>query len=170
MRKPTLLLALIFTLPLVRVSAQDSSTANAPKRFYHLVYAIQEVGEDGKVTNSRAFATNIATDGNFVEIRSGDKLPLRTDDKGTMQYLDIGVNIDSGRAEEVNGKLALKVNADVSSTAPGSTEMSGSPVIRQNKMTAVVLIPLGKPTVIFSSDDLRDKGKLQVELTATRVE
>jgi hypothetical protein len=33
-----------------------------------------------------------------------------------------------------------------------------------------VLIPIGKPTVVFSSDDLGDKGKLQVELTATRVE
>jgi hypothetical protein len=79
------------------------------------------------------------------------------------------VNIDSGKAEEVNGKLAMKVNAELSSTVPG-TEAGVSPVIRQNRLTAVVLVPLAKPTVIFSSDDLRGKGRLQVELTATRIE
>jgi hypothetical protein len=32
-----------------------------------------------------------------------------------------------------------------------------------------VLIPLNRLTVIFSSDDLSSKGKLQLELTATPV-
>jgi hypothetical protein len=33
-----------------------------------------------------------------------------------------------------------------------------------------VLISIGKPTVVFSSDDLDSKGKMQVEVTAAKVE
>jgi hypothetical protein len=43
-------------------------------------------------------------------------------------------------------------------------------VIRQNKWDSSVLIPVGKPTLVFSADDLDSKGKMQVELTATKVE
>jgi hypothetical protein len=62
----------------------------------------------------------------------------------------------------------------VSSLAPQANATAGTvgndPVIRQNKWDSTVLIPIGKPTVVFSSDDLDDRGKLQVELTATRME
>jgi hypothetical protein len=145
---------------------QENKPAPTPEHFFHLSYAVQEVAENGKVINSRIYTTNIGTDGNFVSLKTGDKIPLRTDDKGTVQYLDIGINIDSGKAEEVDGKLALKVNAEVSSNSP--VDANTAPVIRQNSWTARVLLPLSKPTVIFSSDNLQDKGRMQVELTATR--
>ena len=40
---------------------------------------------------------------------------------------------------------------------------------RQTKWGANVLAPLGKPTVIFSSDDLTTKGQTQLEVTATPI-
>jgi hypothetical protein len=72
------------------------------------------------------------------------------------------------------------VCAEKANVAPGSNERMiarqaevagiGEPVIRQNSWDSTVAIPIGKPTVVGSSDDLDSKGKLQVEVTATRVE
>ncbi len=58
------------------------------------------------------------------------------------------------------------------SSVAHQTEVAGvgEPVIRQNVWDSTVLVPIGKPTVVFSSDDLDSKGKMQVEVTATRVE
>ena len=48
--------------------------------------------------------------------------------------------------------------------------MPGSaPMIRQNRWTSNVVVPLKKPTVIFSSDDLTTKHQMQLELTATPI-
>jgi hypothetical protein len=40
-------------------------------------------------------------------------------------------------------------------------------LIRQTKWSSNVIVPIGKPTVIFSSDDATTKGQMQLELTAT---
>jgi hypothetical protein len=52
----------------------------------------------------------------------------------------------------------------VSSAA--ETPDAPAPVIRQVKWNAPVIVPLGKPTVIFSSDDPSSKRQMQLELTA----
>jgi hypothetical protein len=43
------------------------------------------------------------------------------------------------------------------------------PTIRQNRWQAVVLIPIGQPTVVFTSDALDSKGSMQLVVTATRL-
>jgi hypothetical protein len=43
-------------------------------------------------------------------------------------------------------------------------------VIRQNTWVGPVVIPVGKPTVVFSSDALESKGGMQVSVTATLLE
>lgn len=157
--------------------AQEVKTVESPAHYYRLTYSVQEVGETGKVTNSRTYATAIATgSGSTASIRTGDKVPVFTErNKGDVQYIDVGVNIDSLRALEVDNKLALSVTAEISSTTKtteptATTESTGLPIIRSNRWSANVLVPTAKPTVIFSSDNLQDKGKVQVELTATRIE
>lgn len=173
MRRP-----IVFCLTLILFAtskcmfAQQESKPAEPTHYYQLSFSVQEVGDNGKVTNSRAYTTSISTRANSVErqsIRTGDKVPLKTDDKGNLQYIDVGVNIDCWGAQEVNGKLALQVTADVS-TAAKATDPSAPPVIRMNRWSANVLVPMGKPTIVLSSDDLQNKGKVQVELTATRID
>jgi hypothetical protein len=56
------------------------------------------------------------------------------------------------------------VAAEVSSAA--ETPDAPAPVIRQVKWNSPVIVPLGKPTVIFSSDDPSSKRQMQLELTA----
>ncbi len=57
--------------------------------------------------------------------------------------------------------------ADVSSVATTNDASLHQPVIRQNKWQASVLIPIGKATVVFTSDSLDSKGSMQVVVTAT---
>lgn len=163
-------LAIIFAVAPAYLFAQDNKPAEGQTHYYHLSYSVQEVAENGKVTNNRVYTSSIGTGhGPSAQIRTGDKVPLRTDDKGTVTYVDVGVNIDSDSAVETDGKLALHVNAQVSN-AVKVQDPNTPPVIRQNWWGGNVLVPLGKPTVIFSSDDLQSKGKLQVEVTATRID
>ena len=161
----------LFAAPIDSFAQQEVKTVESPAHYYRLIYSVQEVGETGKVTNSRTYATSIATgNGTTSQIRTGDKVPLVTErEKGEVQYIDVGVSIDSVHAQEVDNKLALQVTTDISS-ATKATEPTALPVIRDNKWSASVVVPITKPTIIFSSDNFQDKGRVQVELTATRID
>jgi len=85
------------------------------------------------------------------------------------QYQDVGVHIDVRYVHEIGRLLTLNLAADISSlggSAPIGTNLH-QPIMRQNKWEAVVLIPIGKSTVVFSSDDLDNKGSMQMLVTAT---
>src|SRR5208282_1193614 len=85
------------------------------------------------------------------------------------QYQDIGVQIDVRNAHEIGRQLTLDLTADVRSIG-GDTNIGANtrqPITRQNKWESWVLIPIGKPTVVFNSDDLDSKGSMQMVVTAT---
>lgn len=145
------------------VRAEDKPTA--PQHFYHLLFRLQEVDENGQIKNVRSYTTSILTeDKHSASIRTGTRIPVG--DQAQFQYLDIGVDIDVRDAIEDAGKLNLSVVSNASSLA-GSAVAPRAPIVRQNKWDSKVSVPIGKPTVIFSSDNLEDKGKIQLELTAT---
>ena len=200
MRKITTLCCLLLLIPscALRARAQDTAkppeAAKAPEppgRYYHLEFVIQELGTDGKPTNSRTYSTIVTTDRSDRSesrstIRTGSRVPIITgalhgttgDSKLEFQYqyLDVGVNIDTQDAREIGGQLAVYLKAEISSLAapaPSSSaitsanELANDPVIRQNSWQASVVIPIGKPTVVFSSDALESKGGMQLVVTAT---
>jgi hypothetical protein len=131
--------------------------------FYHLVVRLQEVDAGGRVTNTRSYSTAICVPSiNSVEIRTDVKLTLRTTDKGE-QFANGRVSIHAVDARVAGSYLRLNLGANIESIAtPGE-----NPVVRQNQWEGRVSVPIGKPTVVFSSDNLDDKGKIQLELTAT---
>ena len=143
--------------------AQDA----VPPKFYKLEFVVKEV-EGTKVLNARAFSVTASTDRLEAKclIRTGSKLP--TPGGG---YLDVGVNIDcyNVKQTQIPEGVSLTVSADISSI-PQEPPMPGSaPMIRQNRWTSNVIVPLKKPTVLFSSDDLTTKHQMQLELTATPI-
>ncbi len=170
-----------------RSFAQDAApTPNAakpadpPLHSYHLECVVQELGADGKPVNSRAYSTTITTNSHETSvIRANSRVPIVTgsfsagakDNESVntqFQYLDVGVHIDIRNAHEIGRQLTLSLAADVSSI--GGTAILGAthePIIRQNKWESWVLIPIGKPTVVFNSDDLDSKGSMQMVVTAT---
>ena len=155
-----------------------SKVQDLPVHYYHLSFLIQETGADGKPTNSRNYTTNVSTDpqGSFGYIRTGARIPITTTTAGPQsglqyQYVDVGVNIDTHHTQEIDHKLSLHLTADVSSIAsPTDPGLHEPPVIRQNKWDSSVLIPIGKPAVVFTSDSLDSKGGMQVVVTATQIE
>jgi hypothetical protein len=191
MHKTTLIGCLLFiTLasgPILR--AQDNPRPQAPPtakemapappvHFYHLHFVFEELDPEGKPVNSRAFDLTASTARDFRgRIASGSRIPIITGAFHTpsesnapdtqYQYLDIGVHFQTYILHETDGQLAFNLEADVTSLAGTPASNNGDPVIRQNQWGGQVLIPIGKPTVVFSSDSLESKGSMQVVVTAT---
>ncbi|MDR3738813.1 MAG: hypothetical protein P4L40_07315 [Terracidiphilus sp.] len=157
----------------------DSAKATDPApHYYHLVFVVQELDAAGKPVNSRTYTSSVSTDRHFTgQVRTGSRIPIATgayasgkDEALTnvqFQYIDVGVNFDLLRVVEVGRGLSIDLSAEISSVADALDARIHQPIIRQNRWHAPVLIPLGKPTVVFSSDSLDSKGSLQVTLTAT---
>jgi hypothetical protein len=178
-------LAILCILPIVacfcgiQSSAQEAAsqsaptkTADGPVHFYHLEFVVQELGADGKPTNSRVYTIDANTDriNRNTSIRTGSRVPVPTS-TSAFQYVDLGVKIDVRNLHAMDGKLSLEVAADVSSlsTSTASTQQ-GAPVIRTNSWQAPVLIPVNKATVVFTSDSLDSKGNMQLQVTAKPIE
>lgn len=156
--------------------AESARTAE-PVHYYHLELVVQELGTGGKPTNSRTYTTTVSTDNRgSASIRTGSKIPFVTGSTSNpesnvqYQYQDVGVKIDAQRVHEIGRQLSLDLTADITSVAENSDSRLHLPVLRQNKWQAVVFIPIGKPTVVFTSDALDSKGSMQLVVTATPVQ
>jgi len=160
-------------------ASQPAETAKAPEppaHYYRLEIVVQELGADGKPTNSRSYTTTVSTDSHEAQssIRTGSKIPIASSSSSSghesntqFQYVDVGVNIDARRTREIGRQLSIDLTADVSSVASASDLVLHQPIVRQNRWQAVVLIAIGKPTVVFTSDSLDSKGSMQLVATAT---
>lgn len=147
----------------------QSPEAKEPARFYRLDFAVKEV-DGGKVVNSRTYSTTASTEApRGCAIRTNSRVRVPEPSSSQTSSIEVGVSIDCGSLRELQNELSLSVTADISSMAQESTPPSSYPVIRQNRWSSTVAVPLKKPTVIFSSDDATTKRQMQVELTATPV-
>ncbi|WP_348267295.1 hypothetical protein P8936_16000 [Edaphobacter paludis] len=177
-------LVAIALLGCVSATAFGQETLNSAKQaapfvphYYHLAFVVKEL-EAGKVINSRDYAMNIGTvehqsmNFNTRSIRNGTRVPIEIE-PGKATYIDVGVNIDCKSVMDLDGRLGMEVSADISSVSDskmqGTVEARGMPMIQQNKWNSQVLVVLGKPTVLFSSDEVTSKRTLQLELTATEI-
>jgi len=178
-----LLLATVFCGRTIR--AQESSqapppakAAEAPAHFFHLLFVVQEVGPDGKPTNSRSYTATVSTDPreSVTTIRTNSRIPIATGSSSTgekntqWQYINVGVNIDVNGTREIGRRLCARIAADISSLGSSTDENLHQPTIRENKWQDTVLIPLDKPTVVFNSDSLDNKGSMQMVVTATSLQ
>jgi hypothetical protein len=152
-----------------------------PVHYYHLDFVVQEIGENGRPVNSRTYSCTVSTAHNERDsVRIGSRVPIETGSvpfgngnqvNTQFQYQDVGVNFDVSEVHEVGGKLAMSLGAEVSSIGP-VTHIGGpngpiEPVKHQNTWHTPVLIPVGKSTVVFTSDDIDSKGGMQLVVTAT---
>lgn len=192
MRKLALICCLAFLTMSIgqRSFAQESTPApdatkapQSPAHFYHLEFVVQELGADGKPTNSRSYTATVSTDprDHGTSIRTGSRIAVPTASSSggnegqalvntQFQYVNVGVNIDARNTREIGRQLSLDLIADVSSMARSEDASLRQPVIRQNKWEASVLIPIGKAVVVFTSDSLDSKGSIQVVVTATALQ
>jgi ethanolamine utilization protein EutA (predicted chaperonin) len=98
-----------------------------------------------------------------------------TDAKGNapvitqFQYQDVGISFDIRDVHDVGRLLTLNLTADVNTigetVVPGTNDRQTT--LRHNQWESELLIPIGKPTVVFKSVDFDSKGSMQVLVTAT---
>jgi len=189
MRKFTTLCCLLFLTLTVgrRITAQDTAstpasktqdTAKPPVHYFHLDFVVEELGADGKPVNSRNYSTSVSTGPKGgMSIRTGSRIPVvtgSTESSGKesqqFQYVDVGVNFDVNDAHETGSQLAMNLTVDLSALAQPIDPSTHQPVIRQNRWQAALLIPVGKPSVAFTSDSLDNKGSTRVVVTATSLQ
>jgi hypothetical protein len=124
-----------------------------------------QANSDGKITNSRIYSIIVAaTAGSqrLQSIRTGDRIPAANN------YIDVGTNIDTNDIRLTDHTLSLRVDVESSSALKTDTA-SGLPLIRRTTWGSQVIVPLSKPTVIFTADNVSDTGKTELELTATEI-
>ena len=134
-----------------------------PAKFYKLEFVVKEVAGT-KVLNSRTYMTMVST-GSTADIRAGSKVPFVLGPSSVTQ-IDVGVNISVKTVKEVQDRLTFFITAEISSLAEGSTEKA-QPTIRQNRWGAAMIVPLKKPTLLFSSENVDAKSQMEIEVTAT---
>jgi len=145
-----------------------ASAQEAPK-FFRLDFVVKEFDEN-KLVSAKTYSTFMSTDERQkgALIRTGNKVGY-SPNPGTTNFVDVGVNIDCSRLQEVNSQLIVQVQAEVNSIPGGEILANTLPTVRTNRWNASALIPIGKVSTLFSSDDQNSKRRMQVDLTATPV-
>jgi hypothetical protein len=136
-------------------------------KFFKLEFVLREV-DGSKVVNARSYTIPAGTDGLPSSIRTGVK--VNVGDAQHPDWTDIGVRIDVRSLRELQNQLACNVTAEITGlpqdTISGTSARS---VMRQYVWSSDTVIPMRKPTVIFSSDSTTSRNQMQVEVTATPV-
>lgn len=172
-----LMMALAFGAGVRQASAQDSATARAPEEkapsAYRLDFSVNEM-EDGKKINARQYSMN-SRPGDGNEIKIGTRVPVESK-QGEFQYLDVGTNIwcrlrDQADMPGLNGGVSLNVRSELSNFALPDQQAAqqARPVIRQLKIEASTIAPLGKPVLVGIVDDPNSKRQFQLEVTVTKL-
>ncbi len=151
------------------VSAE--SVEKAAKKFYQLNFVVREL-ENEQVINSRSYSIIMRNDTDRGSIRAGEKVPFASTSGTTTQWqqIDVGVNIDCRKLEEIGDRLSLYVLAEISSlieSHPENSAPSAAPIFRNNRWESTVIVPMKQPTILFSSDDPASKRRMQLQLTVT---
>lgn len=178
MHNRTKLWTTILAVTMAGVSYAQQQAAPAPEepqKYYRLDLVLKEV-EDGKVINSRTYFTTLRSEKNTHSvIRTGSQIQLPPPaalPQGFVyqpERVSIGVNFDIYFRGDLGDRLGLNLTTELSGLAEGQGGGSERPVIRQNKWSSNALVPFGKPTLIFSSDDPSGKRKIQLEVTAAPI-
>jgi hypothetical protein len=141
---------------------------------YKMAFSIYEL-QDGKKINQRDYSLLVeANDRGANTLKIGTKVPIDTG-KDAYTYTDVGFELRCSAAETLNNKLAISVDINVSNFAipeqNTDPRTGGSrPVLRGVTQRVSAVVNPGKPQILTSMDDVNSTKRMQVELTATKVD
>ena len=151
----------------------------ATNNFFKLAFVLYEV-EDGKRTNQRDYMMIGRTDNQPSSIRVSTKVPITTSEKAgdkAYTYIDVGLRINCSMKEQEDRRLQFHCDIEMSSfvrpeQVAGAIGQSGpeAPVMRTTRTESWALLTLGKPTAFTTVDDINSAKRLQVEVTATKID
>jgi hypothetical protein len=153
----------------------DGLTGN----FYKLAFAMYELN-DSKRTNQRDYTMIGKTDNQPSSIRVSTRVPIYTEIKGndkSYTYIDAGLNIRCSIKEQMDHRLQIHCDIEMSSfmrpeQIAGAIGQSGpeAPVMRTTRTESWAFLTPGKPAVLTTVDDVNSAKRLQVEVTATKID
>lgn len=166
-------LGMFFTIVALGLSMSAQNTLpekpkdEQPLSFYKLEFVLREL-QDGKVVNTRNYMMTIRNN-EWGRTKAGARVPIKTGD--TMQYLDIGVNIECmvvDRNEYVSLSTTIEVSSfALSEQAPTLSDLP--PVLRQFRTSMAAVVPINKQTVIGTIDDANSTKRYEIAVTATKM-
>ncbi|MGZ4842434.1 MAG: hypothetical protein ACXV5J_11865 [Candidatus Angelobacter sp.] len=150
----------------------------ATNNFFKLAFVLYEV-DDGKRTNQRDYMMIGRTDNQPSSIRVATKVPIYTYEKAgdkAYTYIDAGLSIRCFLKEQVDSVVQLHCDIEVSSFVrpeqiASTTGNAGpaAPVVRTTRTDSWALLTLGKPAILNTVDDINSAKRMQIEVTATKV-
>jgi hypothetical protein len=152
----------------------DGLTGN----FYKLTFVMYEL-DDGKRTNQREYMMIVKAEYQPSSIKVSTRVPIYTEQTGTdkkITYIDAGLILRCSLKEQVDHKLQFHSDNEISGFArPEQIANSGNassfaPVLRTTRTESWALLTLGKPAVFTTVDDINSTKRMQIEVTATKVE
>ena len=172
--------------------ASRSGSADARARdTYKLDYTVTEL-EDGRKLNTRTYSLMCENEANpqgggrwGAHLRVGSRVPVATavpasggtanggggSSPTSIQYIDIGMNIDANMDTMEDGALTLYSMVEMSSVADNASPAGSfaAPVIRQLRASTNSVLTPGKPIVLSTADDVGSKRRFEVQVVATKV-
>jgi hypothetical protein len=151
------------------LAGRDGNTEN----FFKLAFVMYEL-DDAKRTNQRDYMLIGRTDNQPSSIRVSTRVPVYTEEK-KMTYVDAGLTIRCSLKEQVDNRVQLHCDMEVSSfVRPEQMASSGNagpaaPVLRTTRADSWALLTLGKPAILNTIDDINSAKRMQIEVTATKV-
>jgi hypothetical protein len=157
------------------LAGQNGMTEN----FFKLAFVIYEL-DDGKRTNQRDYMMIGRTDNQPSSIRVSTRVPIYTEVKGNDKqytYIDAGLKINCSLKEQVDRRLQFHCDIEMSSFVrpeqiASATGHAGpeAPVMRTTRTESWALLTLGKPATLTTVDDINSTKRMQVEVTATKLD
>ena len=149
------------------------------ENFFKLAFVMYEL-DDGKRTNQRDYMMIGRTDNQPSSIRVSTKVPITTTEtKGDKQYtyIDVGLKINCSMKEQVDRRLQLHCDIEISSFIPREqianatgTASPEAPFLRSTRADSWALLTMGKPAILNTVDDINSTKRMQIEVTATKVD
>jgi hypothetical protein len=165
----TALLMIAATLALSRpVPAQDKTDTTVFKVDFNI-----HDGRDSAAKAGRLYSL-VVRNNSKTSFKVGDRVPYATGASpqaglAQYQYLDTGVNIDCF-AREVNEKVAIHAEVDLSTVAPNQRSSSvPNPTVAATHIVADVVLTPGQAALVGAFDDPVTTRKLDVEATVSKV-
>jgi len=153
---------------------KDAVFKRAAAPTYKMTFSIYEL-QEGKKINQRDYSLMVvADDRGENKLKIGTKVPIDSGNGG-ITYADVGFDMKCAALETLNNKLAISVEINVSNfaipeqnTDPRTAGIR--PVLRGVTQRVRSVLTPGKPQILTSMDDVNSNKRMQVELTATRVD
>jgi hypothetical protein len=147
---------------------QESAQKNIQPRqaaapVYKLAFAIYEM-QNGKKINQRDYSAVLRGDNNSNELKIGTRVPI-----------DVGLDMNCSVVETSDNKVDVRIDITVTNFAipeqNTDPRMAGNrPVLRVVTQRVRTVLTTGRPQIVTSMDDVNSTKRMQMEVTATKVE